>query len=857
MTKRLPFLSALLFLTTVALAQTATVRGTVRDARTEEPLELTDVYLLDAPQRVVQTDTRGNFTLTLPARSAATLEVARVGYEAAQFVLEPMEAGTVRTLAVALVSTGDFEGVEVRASSIQDGGMIREGVEELKLLPTTTGNFESVLPYLALGTSGGSGGELSSQYNVRGGNYDENLVYVNDFQIYRPQLIRAGQQEGLSFPNLNLISSLAFSSGGFESRYGDRLSSVLDIRYKRPTEFRASADASLLGGGAHVEGSVQPRKNSFKRLRYLAGARYKTTRYLLGTLDVTGEYIPNFADVQGYLTYDLSPAWTVGILGNYNDAVYNFTPESRRTAFGLINLGLQLRSDLQGGETDDFSTALLGTSFTYLPDRKRNPIFLKFLASGYQSQENERFDIIGDYQLGQIETDLGADDGDFGEVVAVLGNGRQQQYVRNFLTSQIVNLEHKGGLELQLDRDADAEASHFFQWSVKYQLENHDDQLNEWEVLDSAGYSLPYDPEVVRVFSVLKSENELETQRVTAALQNTFSWRRDSVGEFRATVGLRGGYRRTEGGTVDGTARVGTETWLTPRAQLAWKPQRSGSKDISYRLAGGLYYQPPYYREFRRPDGTLNLNLRAQKSAHVVAGLTHDFMLGRANFRFIAEAYYKRLWDVTSYEIDNVRIRYSGENDADGSVMGIDFRLNGEFVPGSESWINLSFLRARENLLGVEHQSRELNDRNELITAPVDDVPRPTDQLMQVAVFFQDYLPKNENLRTHVNLTVGTGLPYGLPTDNTVFRNSFRFSPYHRIDIGLSALLWNESRRAAKPRHPLRFTRNAWLSLEVFNLMAVQNAASNTFIKTIFAQQYAIPNYLTGRRLNLRMRVEF
>ena len=831
-------------------AQTATIRGSVTDAGTDEALEIATIYLKDT-QRATESGPDGSYKLIVPANEDFVLVVTRVGYAEVQQRIEAMPPGALRTLNVRLVSENEMEGVTVTTSRIEDGGMIREGVENLKLLPTTSGNFESVLPYLALGTSGGTGGELSSQYNVRGGNYDENLVYVNDFQIYRPQLIRAGQQEGLSFPNIDLISSLAFSSGGFESRYGDKLSSVLDIQYKRPTEFRASAEASLLGGSAHIEGSKQLQKDNYRRLRYLLGARYKTTRYLLGTLDVTGEYVPNFSDVQAYVTYDIAPAWTVGLLGNYNSAVYNFRPESRRTALGLIDLALQLRSELSGTETDDFTTAMAGVNFTYLPERRRNPLFLKFLASGYESNENERFDIIGNYQLGQIESDLGSTD--FGEVVAVLGSGTQQEYVRNFLTSNIANVEHRGGIEFQQDTDEGVTASNFVQWNVKAQYERHEDLLNEWERLDSAGYSIPFDTSQVLVAEVLKTENLLQTQRYTASLQNTYSWRRDSVGEFRATVGVRGGFRSTDIG-----GETGTEWHVSPRAQLAYKPLRG--KDISYRLAGGLYYQPPYYREFRRPDGTLNVNLQSQKSAHIVAGITHDFLIGRAKFRFISEAYYKKLWDLTSYDIDNVRIRYSGENDAEGYVTGIDFRLNGEFVPGSESWINLSFLRARENLLDVDHQRRffeTVNGRDELMEESVDDVPRPTDQLFQVSVFFQDYLPKNENLRAHVNFTVGSGLPYGLRDQNTVYRNTFRFSAYHRVDVGFSALLWDESRRTAKPKHPLRFTRKTWLSLEIFNLMQVQNAASNTWIKTIFNRQYAIPNYLTSRRINLRARMEF
>ena len=465
------------------------------------------------------------------------------------------------------------------------------------------------------------------------------------------------------------------------------------------------------------------------------------------------------------------------------------------------------------------------------------------MASSYQSDENERFDIIGRYSLQQIESNLGSDN--FGEVIAELGSGTQHTFVRNFLDLNVTNTELRGGIELQKEnQNAGSTSSHFLQWSAKYQHEFIDDNINEWERLDSAGYSLPYDEDVVQVFSRLRSENTLRSNRFSAFVQDTYTWQRDSVGELKLTVGARASYWD-----------LNKEFLVAPRAQLLFKPDKG--KDVSFRLAGGLYYQPPFYRELRRLDGSLNTNVKAQKSAHVVGGLTYDFFLGKLNpkpVRFIVEAYYKKLWDVISYEIENVRIRYSGENDATGYVTGIDFRLNGEFVPDAESWINLSFLRARENLNGIQHLEREIGQTE---GQEVDDAPRPTDQFMSLSVFFQDYLRKNKNVKMHLNLTVGTGLPYGLLGNNRVYRNVYRFSPYHRVDIGFSLLLWNEEKRARKPKHPLRFTRNSWLSLEIFNLMQVQNQASNTWIKTIFEQQYAIPNYLTSRRINLRFRVDF
>ena len=820
-----------------------TITGIVTDADNDAPVELALVYI-KGTNRTAETSSNGRYSISVPAETSFSLVFSRVGYREAVVEVAAMPARSARQIDVAIAPLESGLEVIVRESKIQDFGMIREGVEQLKLLPTTTGNLESLLPHIALGVSSGTGGELSSQYNVRGGNYDENLVYVNDFEIYRPQLIRAGQQEGLSFPNIDLVRDLSFSSGGFEAKYGDKMSSVLDVRYKRPDSLRASASASFLGASAHLEGSFNMDKSGgYRKLRYLVGARYKTTRYLLGTLDVEGEYVPNFSDIQAYVTYDINRDWQLGLIGNLNRSVYNFQPTQRSTAFGLVNFALELFSTFEGQEVDDFTTSLGGLSLTYLPDRERNPFFLKFLASTFSSDENERFDIIGRYSLRQIDSGLGSES--FGRVLAELGTGTQQQYVRNFLDIQVTNFEQKGGWELQrFHDDPEITSSHFLSWSVKLQNERVDDLLNEWERLDSAGYSLRYDTSEVQLFNVLKTRNQLNSNRLTAFIQDSYTFRRESKGELRLSLGLRASYWD-----------LNEELLFSPRAQLLYKPLE-GKRDIAWRLAGGYYYQPPFYRELRAIDGSVNNGLRAQKSTHILGGMTLDFYLGKQNpkkFRFITEAYYKHLWDLVSYEIENVRIRYSGQNDATGYVTGIDFRMNGEFVPGAESWINLSFLRARERLDGVQHLVRKIGQAE---GQPVDDVPRPTDQFMNLSMFFQDYLPKSENFRMHMNFTVGSGLPFGLQGNNIVNRNTYRFSPYHRVDIGFSLALWDESRRKDKPGHFLRWTRNSWISLEVFNLMQVQNQAGNTWIKTVFNQQYAIPNYLTSRRINLRFRVD-
>lgn len=847
-TLRLVLLPLLLFAFSpllVAQVETASITGKVTDLLTDQPVDYATIYVKGSTT-AVESGTTGRYLATVPAGEDFILVFSRLGYRETEVKVSVLPEGSTKQIDVALAPTESTLEVVVRESKIEEGGMIRETPEAIRLLPSTTGNLESILPHLALGVSSGAGGELTSQYNVRGGNYDENLVYVNGFEIYRPQLIRAGQQEGLTFANLDLTRSLSFSSGGFEAQYGDKLSSVLDIKYKRPDSLRAGLQASFLGGSAFLEGSSKVNKQGLKKFRYLLGARYKTTQYLLGSLETSGEYTPNFVDVQTYLTYDFNPELQLGVIADYNRSVYNFDPVERSTAFGGFFETLQLFTRFDGSERDDFLTQMGGLSLTYIPEKKENPFFLKFLTSAFRSDENEAISIGGRYSLGQLDTDLGSNT--FGEVINELGAGVQQQFVRNFLDIQVYNAELRGGLELN-KRTADVNKAHFLQWSVKAQHEIVNDFINEWELLDSAGFSLPFDREggAVELFQVLKTENEINSTRFSGFIQDTWTWRKEDVADVRLSAGLRGTYWD-----------LNKEFILSPRAQILYKPL-GGTADISYKLAGGLYAQPAFYREMRRPDGTVNTNLRSQKSAHVVGGITSDFYYGKRNpkkFRFIAEAYYKNLWDLVSYEIENVRISYSGENDATGYVAGLDLRLNGEFVPGAESWVNISILQAKETLTDVQHLNvTGRGEEGEVLSEAVEFVPRPTDQQWRLSLFFQDYLRNNENFRTHVNLTVGGGLPFGILDDNEVFRNTLRFDTYHRIDIGFSFRLYERGK--TKEKNLLNWTRATNLSLEVFNLMQVANQAGNTWIKTIGAQQYAVPNRLTGRRINLRLAMDF
>jgi hypothetical protein len=831
-----------------AYTQTGVVFGLIKDIDSGDGIEVVSIAA-NGLKIGAESDINGQYRIELPVDRRVVLKFSRVGYNDLEVDIEPLKYGQKRNINVKMVPTTLDLNIVIRAGRIEDVGMVREEVTELKILPSASGNFESILPHIALGVNVGSGGELTSQYNVRGGNYDENLIYVNDFEIFRPQLIRSGQQEGLSFPNIDMIRDLQFSSGGFEAKYGDKMASVLDIRYKLPDEFKASATASLLGGSTHIEGSKRIGANAYNKFRYLLGARYKTNAYLLGSSQIKGEYLPSFTDIQGYLTYDITKDLQVAMIGNFNGSKYDFTPSSGRSKQGTINFQIELNTVFDGKEADEFIYGMSGTSLTYVPEKTKYPLYMKLLYSYYQASEDENIDIIGQYRLSQIETAIG---NNTGQEIAVLGTGTQHLFARNYLFNIIQNAEYKGGIEFTARHQAAKAATHFVQWSVKRQSEYFDDVLNEWERIDSSGYSLINlkngvdDPQVVELFKTLKSTNTIDNVRWQGYVQHAVNFKTKRH-EVKVTTGLRATHRS-----------IADEFLLSPRMQIYWKPLE-WKRDFTFKLSGGVYNQAPLYRELRRQDGTVNLSLQSQKSIHVVGGLTYDFTLERISdrpFKIISEIYYKKFTDLIPYEVDNVRIRYAGENSAIGYVTGFDFRINGEFVKNAESWINFSMLRARESINGVQHKTIAFVD-TAYAYVNIKDVPRPTDQLMTLNMFFQDYLPKNENIKVNLNFSVGSGLPFGPRESNLEFRNYFRLKSYKRVDIGFSFQLWKQEWRGRKPKHPLRFAENSWLSIEAFNILGIANQASVNWIKTLTNDEYALPNSLTGRRINLRMRVDF
>lgn len=818
---------------------TLSCRAYILDQQDSTPIEWVQVYL-EETAFFTQTDSNGYFELHLPNKEAYTIQLGRVGYLPKSLVYRPASPAKNQPMVFYMQKRWNPV-IEIQGLRDQIPSILQQDMDALERLPSASGNLESVLPSLALGLRSSAGGELSYQYSVRGGSYDENLVFVNGFEIFRPQLIRHAQQEGLSFPNPDLIQDLRFYSGGFEPRYGDKLASVLDIRYKVPQKTRASISGSLLGGSAHVEGSGFPFANgaSGKKFHYMAGARYKTSKYLLGTLDVKGEYQPDFTDIQTFVSYAPDTAWQCTWIANLSRNQFRLIPESASTATGSFFQLLRLNTEFEGSEWDVFEQNMSGLSLRYQNVHSQMPWYLQGQLAVYDADEAERYDLLGYYRLSEIE--VGNRDEEEKEV-RLWGTGTQHLFARNRLKSTVWNYECTGGMRLHDPADT---WTHQLHWGMQYRVENLQDRINEWERLDSAAYSIPLTEPALQLFRSYKSNNAFTNHKLAGWVQDEIRWQPSGKQAFRLLAGLR----------VHRSSLNGERLW-NPRMRMEWLALNHPHHWNAW-LAVGAYHQPPFYREMRRVDGRLNEDLRGQKSTHFVLGWQRTFRMSKlspSTFRWISEVYYKRLWDLVSYELENVSIRYSGQNDAQGYAVGWDHRVHGEFVPGVESWVNLSFLRTHEQLLGIQHRFRDQEHPDGL---PIEDVPRPTDQFVALSIFFQDYLPKHPSFRMHIQINIASGLPYGLKGDNLVYRNDHRLKAYHRADIGFSWMLWDQDHGRYPMGKFFRFCRQAWISAEVYNLLKVKNEASVSWIRTLYNYQFAIPNYLTGQRFNLKFRLEF
>ena len=815
-----------LLIADVKAQEKATLFGTISDSL-NRPIE--DVNIQIFPSNATgNSDKFGYYSFQVPAGTALTIIFTYVGRPPRKIDVAPLQKGEKHKLDVKM----DY-GVSLRVFVVSEEkdrdkvSMYTIDPKKASILANVSGSFEQILKTLP-GVS--SNNELSSQYNVRGGNYDENLIYVNDIEIYRPFLPRSGQQEGLSFIHTELVQNVKFSAGGFEARYGDKMSSVLDIKYKDPKKFAASATVSLLGLQTHVEGASKD-----LRFTWLLGARYWSNAYVLGTFDIKGDYQPKFYDFQTLLNWHLTDKLTLSALGSFASNKYYFVPQNRQTTFGTVNRAYQLNIFFDGADLMEYQTGMAAATLDYKLNHKTQ---LKLIGSSFYSNENEIFTVEGAYRLSDIETDLGSDN--FARARSLRGVGYFINNARNYVIARVNNIGHRG---------FHSAGKNTLQWGAFIQTEAVNDKLHEWYYDDSSGFSRPkIDTNGnFELSNYLSTRLLLETYRLSGYFQNTQVLNKNNNATI--TYGIRMNYWSYNQQTV-----------VSPRAQFSFEPNKRYNrllreqkldkkvrKDWLLKFAYGWYYQPPFYRELRNFDGVLNPNIKAQRAIHYVMGGDMNFVAWNRPFKFIGELYYKQLDFLVPYEIDNVRIRYFANNNSSGYASGVDLRINGEFVKGAESWASISVMKTQEKITDA------VDGQGNAITPTY--IPRPTDQRVNFAIFFQDYLRKNPKLRMNLNLVYGSGLPFGVP-DRNRYNDLNRIPSYRRVDLGINRVIIEED---AKKRDNFwrKNIQSAWIGIEVFNLLGVNNTISYIWIEDVTAARYAVPNYLTNRRVNIKMQMRF
>jgi len=801
-------LPLILTFSTEAYAQRVKISGTVTDFD-NKPVGGVVVSLKNTFNATF-TNNNGVYQITASAGDSITLVYKIFSYQTAERdIVVPNDKKDMVINIMLREDVKTIDEVTVLGERPQTGTMSRIDAGNTKFLPDAGGG--SVESILAGEASVSKTNELSNQYSVRGGSYDENIVYINGVEVYRPLLIRSGQQEGLSVINPSMTESVGFSSGGFDAAYGDKMASVLDIKYKKPKQFEASVGGSLLGANAYIGSTT-------KKFTQITGIRYKTTKALLGTTDTDAEYEPAFVDVQTFMTFQLFPKWEINFLGNYQNNVFKFTPKSRQTNFGTMTDAKNFTVYFDGWEHDKFLTSF--GAFT-LKGSISDKLQVGLQGSAFSSHERERYDISGDYRLTDANLDADGGQGGAGETGNLLGVGTYLEYARNKLKSDVFNISHFGTFDID---------NHNVKWGFSYQREKIEDKIKEWEMRDSAGYSLPYNGEIVNVYSNLISDNSTNTSRISGYLQDTYRF--NSNGNlFTLTAGVRGSYWS-----------FNKEFIFSPRISLGFIP--AGEKGLTFRFATGVYYQAPFYKEYQKPverDGNtyieLNKDIKSQKSIHFVLGGDYRFIAIERKFKLTSEIYYKKLSDLIPYTVDNVKVRYSGENSASGYIMGFETKLFGEFVPGTDSWISFSIMKAQQDLNGSK-------------------VPLPTDQRYNVSLFFQDYLPGRERLKMSLMGHLSQGLPTSAP--HLGYEKSvFRMPSYKRVDVGFSWELLGENYDIRKRSSFVGSFKNIWLGIDFFNLFDIKNTNSYYWVTDIFNQQYAVPNYLTGRQFNFKIIADF
>ncbi len=863
--------------------QTATLTGSVLHG--SRPIIDAEVIVPSANFRTyVKPD--GSFEIQIPAGQKIAVQFEASDYQPYETTVELAENETVR-LKIKLQPEMEV----VIDCTLVEAGLNRIPNPPPGSLPSVMGNFEDVLK-TQIGVK--SSNELSAGYNVRGGNFDENLVYVNDVEIYRPFLARSGQQEGLSFINPAMISNILFSAGGFEARYGDKMSSVLDIEYKRPRELGGSLTASLLGGDFQVGNESKNHLWS-----YNFGARYRSNGYLFNALPTKGQYRPVFADIQSRITYNLGD-WEYSFMGYTALNKYRVVPETSESEFGTVNEALRLRVFFEGQEISQFNTYLGAFRAKYVsPDRKTN---MRFVGSAFRTVESENFDILGQYFLDELERDISSDE--FGESAYNRGVGSYIEHARNELDATVYSFAYKAEKNFN---------KWDLLWGTTYKHERINDKLSEWQMLDSAGFSVPHvtdsvgyqDPsaqpyQYLELFEVIKAKNQISSNRLQGYLQGnfrtyftkenfTFSGAMqvdDSTTVVKDTTFESNSYLKLHAGIRSHFWDYNGQNVISPRLVVEYKPRwylwrhnKIYRRSAALRVAVGQYAQPPFYREYRDFNGHLNPEIRAQRSYHFVLGGDYVFYMWGRKFKYTAEAYYKHLTDIVPYEVDNVKLRYFAENNATGYAYGLDMNVNGEFIEGIESWFTIGYLKTEENI-NNDFYYNYLNSEGEVIidgftanNAVVDSqlvepgfIPRPTDQRITVGLLFQDHMPadlipgskfKWETLSVSLNVVFGTALPYGPPNHNR-WQDVLRTPPYRRVDIGFAKeILSQEQKDRKKEGSVFKKINTMKLSVEVFNLLDIQNVVAYNWVQDVNARNYAVPSYLTSRRLNVRLTTIF
>lgn len=789
------------------------LRGRVLNA-SGESIPATHV-LIRENQQGSYADSLGYFTLRAPPEDFH-LDITSIGFRDTSLFFpagQSFPALLTIELNAAVVNLSE---IVVRREHQQELSLKTIPIRDMLSLPALSDQVSALIKTLP-GVS--SSNELSNQYTVRGGSFDENLIYINGIQVYRPFLIRSGQQEGLSIVNGDMVSNLSFSAGGFAPEYGDRMSSVLDITYRQPEENRGSLHLSLLNSSFHYEGL-----SADQRFTYNLGVRYKTTRLVLSSLDDKGNYQPDFSDLQAFFTYQLNPKSRLEFLSTLAVNSYRFFPESRRSTFGTVSDAVELYVYYEGNEKDRYTSGMTALSYRYNPVPR---LSLDFTASAYLTDEEENFDIRGYFALNQLDYNLGSKQ--LGDSLLNIGVGSFLNHARNKLQASIYAAKHQG--EYRFD-------SHLSKWGVEVKKEMIRDRIREWSRMDSAGYSLPYNGEIVQVQNFVKSEHDLDNYRFTSYYQHSYLQQIDSS-ELRLTMGVRTHYWSFTG-----------EWNISPRYYISLVPGKHDN--LTFYLAGGLYYQPPFYKEYRRDDGSLNRHIKAQKSLHWLGGTQYNFQAWERPFRLNAEIYYKQLNRLIPYKLDNIQLMYAAENRARGYVAGMDVKLHGEFLPETESWISLSLMKTGQDLSDDFY----LNEEGQTTAGGWH--PRPTDQRLTFSLFFQDYFPGNPSFKVHVSTVYNTGLPTSSPY-NERYDQVFRMPAYRRVDLGISKQLIHQANAGSER---FKGIREMNIGLEVFNLLDINNTVSYLWINTINNQnyeirQYGIPNYLTGRRINLKLDLQF